>query len=249
MKWILVDILAALGFVAVFVVVSRDLIRRFPLAFYAGAALLDALLWYAYTHPVPLAIWNYLLVFLQRGLFAHALLVIIMFIGVLSPKSAVRRHLLPIRAELSVIFAVLVAGHAAPHLPFLGRVLSHPLASPISRVASFLISAVLLALLTPLAVTSIRRVRRTLSARTWKSIQSLAYPFFLLIYAHLVLVLLEPARVGATRAAVSIAVYVVVFLSYAVLRIRRALRDRAIALADLRSTPLLRNGGDEDVAA
>ena len=60
--------------------------------------------------------------------------------------------------------------------------------------------------------------------------QRLAYPFYLLTYVHLVLLLAPSAFAGRETATVSLVVYSVAVGSYAVLRMRRALlRHRAAA--------------------
>ena len=57
------------------------------------------------------------------------------------------------------------------------------------------------------------------------AVQKLAYPFFLLTYAHLVIVLACAAGHGGAAAQATIGVYSVVFGLYAVLRVHRALVD------------------------
>ncbi len=225
---ILVALLIAGAFIALF---GRTL-KTHPIPFYAIAVVLDLLLLYGYANPLPPLVWAGLLVFVQRCLLAQALLVIVMFVGVLGEGSRVRRHLMPIRGELSVVAAILVLGHAVPHLPYLGRVLGDLGGVPPSRAASFLISAVLLVFLAALTVTSFRAVRRCMNARTWKRVQLLAYPFFGLIYVHLFLVLLAPALSGSAEALTRILIYTVVFLLYGVLRVRRACTQRRREVPD-----------------
>ena len=221
-------ILAAVVCAVVFVAAFRRPLKRIPLLFYAGAGLLDIALLYSYSYAMPAVVWEYLLVFVQKCMFAQAILMIVMFTGVLKDGSRLKRSLLPIRGELSVFAAILVLGHAVPHLPFLSRVLGHMSAVPPNRAVSFLIAAALLVLLAVLTVTSFHVVRKRMDPGRWKRLQRLAYPFFLLTYVHLLLVLLDPALAGSGTAIVSIATYTVLFSAYVLLRLMRAAADRTI---------------------
>jgi len=57
-------------------------------------------------------------------------------------------------------------------------------------------------------------------------VQRLAYPFFLLVYAHLLLMLAPSALHGGIAATASVAVYSAVFAAYIVLRLVRTVRER-----------------------
>ena len=81
-------------------------------------------------------------------------------------------------------------------------------------------------------VTSAKRVKHAMTAVNWKRVQRLAYPFYLLTYVHLALLLMPSAAAGNSVAVLSIAVYSAVVGAYAVLRAAKALRDRAAAPAD-----------------
>ncbi len=85
----------------------------------------------------------------------------------------------------------------------------------------------LLVLLVVLGVTSFAFVKRQMSTASWKKVQKLAYPFFGLVYVHLLLMLLPSALHGGLAAQASVAVYSVVFVGYALCRVGRgALVDR-----------------------
>ena len=86
---------------------------------------------------------------------------------------------------------------------------------------------VLLVLLVVLGVTSFAFVKRQMSTASWKKVQKLAYPFFGLVYVHLLLMLLPSALHGGLAAQASVVVYSVVFVGYALCRVGRALVDRS----------------------
>ncbi|MGV8083886.1 MAG: hypothetical protein AB2L09_09695 [Coriobacteriia bacterium] len=216
---IIVSLLCAAAFVAVF----RKPIMRFPVVFYGIAVLLDALLVLGHSYALPVFLWKYLLVFMQRCLFAQALLIIVMFVGVLSEKSRLRSLVLPIRGELSIIAALLVLGHALTYLnSYFIRVTSNQFAIPAGLMVAFSISLILLILLALLTITSFRTVKTRMTPEHWKRVQWLAYPFFGLIYVHLVSALLQPALSGAKVAISSIGAYTLIYLAYFILRVRKA---------------------------
>ena len=75
-------------------------------------------------------------------------------------------------------------------------------------------------------VTSAQRVKHAMKAASWKRVQRLAYPFYVLTYVHLALLLMPSALAGNDVAVLSIAVYSIVMGAYVVLRLRKALADR-----------------------
>lgn len=93
-------------------------------------------------------------------------------------------------------------------------------------MGAFVLAVVLLVLLVVLGVTSFAFVKRQMSTASWKKVQKLAYPFFGLVYVHLLLMLLPSALHGGLAAQASVAVYSVVFVGYALCRVGRALVDR-----------------------
>ena len=97
---------------------------------------------------------------------------------------------------------------------------------------SHALAVVLLFLLGVLAVTSIKALSVRMDARTWKRIQRLVYPFFLLVFVHLLGYMLVPLRAGATDLLVGFGFYVVIFAAYLVLRTRRFILDRRVGLPE-----------------
>ena len=93
-------------------------------------------------------------------------------------------------------------------------------------MSAFLLAMVLFVLLIILGVTSFNFVKKKMDPHSWKKIQKMAYPFFMLTYVHLLLMLLPSALHGGQAAIVTVSMYSVVFIGYAVLRIRRAMIDK-----------------------
>lgn len=96
----------------------------------------------------------------------------------------------------------------------------------ITMIASFTVSFALVILLIPLAITSIRAMRKAMDNSTWKRLQMLAYPFFVLIFVHIALILVPSVSTLGQRAFSSIVIYTGIVLAYGILRLRRAWLDR-----------------------
>lgn len=217
------ELLIALAASAAFALAFRNPLKAHPAAFYAAAVLVSA----AFASHLVLAAapvaGRALFPYVQRCLFAFGLLTVVMFVGVLPEGSKLRRHLAPVRGELSIVASILVAGHVANYaLSYLAQLAGGLSGMPATMLASFATSAVLTALLALLAVTSLNAVRTRMDAVSWKRVQLLAYPFYLLIYVHLALILAPSASSPEQKAFFSIVVYTVIFASYAVARLVRA---------------------------
>ena len=218
------DFLVVLVFAAAGAFALRNPLKKAPVAFYALAVAVSVLFIATGYFPMPRALWSTLFLLVQKCMLALALFAVVMFIGVFSRDSRVGRWLRPVRAELSIIAWILSLGHMAvyllSYLPRLGALKD-------TVLVAFVVALVLFALLLVLGVTSFNAVKKRMKKESWKRVQSLAYVFFGLVYVHLMLMLLPSAVQGGAAAQVSVAVYSVLFVAYAVLRVRRALVDRA----------------------
>ena len=213
---------------ALFCVALRNVVRRVPLLFYALAVLVVAVFVFGAYVPLPWPLWSLLLVLVQKCLLPLALFAVVMFIGVLPGESRAKAWLRPVRAELSIVAWILSLGHMALYLAsYAPRLLGGRVDGNV--LAALMLALVLFALLLVLGVTSFNAVKRRMRADTWKRVQLLAYPFFGLVYVHLLLMLLPSALQGGAAAQASVAAYTAVFGTYAVLRVTRALLDRRMA--------------------
>lgn len=209
----------------VFACVFKKAIKAWPVALYALAVVLDVLFVVDSFAGLPELLHGALFLLLHKCTLATALFVVVMYIGVFSRESRVVQHLRPIRAELSIVAWLLSLGHMAVYLSSYVTRLSTGVAQA-NVAASLVVALTLFVLLVFLGVTSFNVVKKRMKKETWKRVQLLAYPFFGLVYVHLMLMLLPSAMRGGEPAQVSVAVYSVVFLGYAALRVRRALVDR-----------------------
>ena len=162
----------------------------------------------------------------RRCLLAYGIFSIVMFVGVLPVGSALRRQFSPIRGELSIVATILAFGHVGNYIkPYLAQGLAGLIGLPKGLVLSFLVSCVLVTLLTILSVTSIRCVRRNLDCAVWKKAQLLVYPFFGLIFVHLSLALVPSVSFFGQKAFFSVMIYSAILLLYVVFRLRKARAD------------------------
>jgi DMSO/TMAO reductase YedYZ heme-binding membrane subunit len=211
------------------VFVLRKPLQRLPGVFYLLALVLTGVYLYANyaAAGVSVNLWLYLLFLVQRSTLALALFTLVMFAGVFPKGSRAREVLYPLRRQLAIIGFILSAGHIIGYLNvFLPLISGGATQVDVSKLASVVISLVATVLLVVLTLTSVVAVRKTIAPARWKQVQTLSYPFFLLIFLHLALILLPSAAAGSGTAAVNLVVYAALFASYSVLRLRRAQQDK-----------------------
>ena len=204
-------------------------LKKYPVPFYLGAIALVALYCWGTSVGVRGDAWSLFQPLMQRCALAFLLFSIVMFVGVLSEKSALRTRLMPIRRQLSILACIFAVGHivfyGASYIPRISSAFTGNLAFSLG------LAALITALMTVLCVTSFQIVKHGMSAAAWKRVQRLAYPFYLLIYVHLALLLMPSALAGNQVAVISIVVYSAIVGAYAVLRVAKALADRSDAPA------------------
>jgi len=206
--------------------VLRRPLRRWPWLFYALAGVLDAVGLVGSSAGLPRWLWMALFELEREALLPLALFAVVMFIGCFRKESFVGRSLLPVRSELSILACILSLEHVAAYLQsYLPRIAALSAASPMV-VGGFVVAVALLVLLAILGTTSLKLVRRAMPSRLWKAVQRLAYPFFVLVFVHVLFMLAPSAMNGGTAAQVSVVVYAVLWGVYAALRIGRFLADR-----------------------
>ena len=218
--------LGTLGIVAALCGICRNAIKDCPLALYLVAIVLDVFLLIVMSEPVPKPLLLPASILLRRGGLAVSLFVIVMFIGVLPRESRVSRWFRPIRAELSIAACILIAGHMGTYLAQYATNLFAYHASQAYMIPAFIVALFLLLLTVLLGATSLRVVKRHMSAASWRRLQGLAYVFYALVYLHVFLLLGPSAFRGSQPALTNVIVYSAIFGIYAVLRIWRAHIDR-----------------------
>lgn len=201
----------------------RPLIKRVPWLFYLLATGM-VVLFVASSHiDMPRELWSAVFYLMQKCALSVAMFTLVMFIGVFPEGSAVWRWFKPIRAELSIIACILSLGHVWAYIDsYMPRILAG--ATLNTNVAiSFGLGVAVFVLLVVLGVTSVKKIKGLMTPTAWTNLQKLAYVFFILIYAHLFVMLSLAAFRGGETAMVNLAVYTVIFALYVALRVYRAM--------------------------
>ncbi|MDR2846095.1 MAG: ferric reductase-like transmembrane domain-containing protein [Candidatus Methanoplasma sp.] len=166
------------------------------------------------------------------GSLAAAVFIVVMYIGILPRKWRFTKKIRSIRAELSVIACILALGHNVTYtsvfIQFFGN-LDTPSALRGYWWYACLFSLILIGLMIPLLITSFYSVRKWMSAKTWKRLQSTSYIFYVMLYLHVTGILLYTALNGGHGGADgdTLVVYSALFLPYFVLRPAKYLWDRS----------------------
>lgn len=160
---------------------------------------------------------------LSRGILGTAFIAVVMYTGALNNKKNLTRKLLSVRAELSIIGCLFILPHNATYAYYSWNNLIKVWNAPSShfKTVSLLISLsgiLAVAIMIPLFITSFRVIRKKMKAKSWKKLQSLSYLFYFLIYFQVMLISLGFENRKNPTAAI---LYSIVFLSYALLRIRK----------------------------
>lgn len=210
-------------------VALHDQVRRYPIVFYAIALAFDLVFVASCYGLLPYFVWDVMLLLMKKGTLAYSLFTVVMFAGTLPHGSKVRTALVPIRGELSIVAFLLIAGHIAFYASVYAENFLLGSIAGSGTAASLLIAMLMLALLIVLVVTSFNVVKKRMNATFWKKTQILAYPFYILIYIHLALLLLPSALTGGALARESMVVYSLMLLAYVLFRLYRHVMDCKMA--------------------
>ena len=161
--------------------------------------------------------------YINNGMLATALFIIVMYIGALRADSGKILSLMKIRAELSIIACILLVGHifSFTRILIVDLMSSSAVNSPqfAIRMITMVCGFIAVFICIPLFITSFKNVRNKMDAKKWKRLQSLAYGFYALVYLHIMTVLIMQFK--KTNTIPEIVLYSAIFISYSVLRIRK----------------------------
>lgn len=219
MKLIL-GLLYALGFYSLF----AKTIKKHPIVFYLGTYfwIVLVIMYYIMDFDKSMPGWftSYFMDIFQRGVFSTTTFVIVMMVGVFIKPNKWSKSMMSIRGEISIMGSIFVICHNVLYgIIYFPALFKSPELMTIQNKIAAILTLILLLLLIPLFVTSFKSVRRKMNAKKWKKLQRLAYPFFMIIYVHVMV--LYSANPSAHM--LDIVLYSVVFLGYAALRIRKAI--------------------------
>lgn len=217
-------LLISLALAELLLLLCVKLLKKYPGIFYGTAALFSAvvtgLYWAAPDGLSPVLLNKFPL---WLGALGTSCFIEVMSVGALPNGHGRMKKVMPIRGELSIFACLLTLGQNLSYgknylMP--GYLLSGPV-SAVKTAAWF--SIVMIVLMLVLTVTSIKAVRRRFSPKRWKAVQRWAYLFYGLIYIHVLLMNIPGFLKGRGGCGLTLAAYSVVFFSYALCRVRKAI--------------------------
>ncbi len=214
----LIAIAAAFGFAYL----CKKPLKQHPYIFYIGAAVISIIVAAVDFRNVPEFVNTYIIGLFSRGAFGTALWAVVMWTGAFPNGSKPIKAFMPIRGELSIFAAILTLGHnigyGKTYFVRLFTDASHMSAEQLT--ASFLTIAMLIIMI-PLTVMSFPQIRKKMNAKLWKKIQRTAYLFYGMMYLHVMVLFVPMAKAGRQGYFLSVLAYSIVFIGYAVCRIRK----------------------------
>ncbi len=210
--------------IAAFVAFCLDKpLKKCPAAFYITAAVLTIASIVILQSDIRITsrfVRDYVLGIFSRGAMGTAFWALVMWAGAFPNGSAPIKKLMPIRGELSITAAILTFSHIITYgMQYITNLINGRTGSDF--VITSIVCLVMVLIMTPLTVMSVKKIRKKMNAKTWKKIQRLAYIFYALIYVHILVLFLPKAQKGREGYFLNIIVYSAVFVGYAVMRIRK----------------------------
>ena len=210
--------------ITLFYILFANIIKKYPVLFYMATYILiiPVVLYYETKFYREMPIWftKYVMDIFRRGIFSTVTFMIVMFLGVVTTHNKYTRKLMSIRGEMSIIgcFAAL-CHNVAFGIRYFVEFFTNASKMNVYTKTATIISLILIAMMIPLMITSFKCVRKKMKAKNWKNLQKLAYPFFYLIYVHLMVLFMHKPE----KHMLSIALYTFIYLIYTILRLRKYL--------------------------
>lgn len=221
-------LIAGLIIITLLYIVSVNAIKKVPVVFYVGVYLWQAVVIAYYglelNEQFPAWFTTYFMDIFQRGMFSTITFIIVMYLGVITTHNTVTRKLMSIRGELSIIGCLSVICHNIIFgVLYFPALVQHPELMTTRNKAASIVTIILLIIMVPLFITSFKCVRRKMNGKKWKNLQRFAYPFYFLIYVHVMILFTADIEAHLT----GIVIYTVIFGAYAVLRLRKYFIQKA----------------------
>ena len=218
------NLIIGLIVITLFYVLFANIIKKYPTIFYMATYVLiiPVVLYYETKLYKEMPIWftKYVMDIFRRGIFSTVTFMIVMFLGVITTHNKYTRKLMSIRGEMSIIgcFAALCHNIAFGIRYFVEFFTNSEKMNIYTKTAT-IITLILISMMLPLMITSFKCVRNKMKAKNWKKLQKLAYPFFYLIYVHLMVLFMHKPE----KHMLSIVLYTVIYMLYTILRVRKYL--------------------------
>lgn len=218
------NLITGILFTIIFYSLTANLIKKYPVVFYVGIYVWTGLVVYYYNmgfdRNFPAWFNEYFMKIFSRGIFATATFMIVMFLGTVTKHNDFSKKLMAIRGEISIIASILVFSHNIIFgLHYFPILFTNPSSMPTRQLIASIITIFLLLMLIPLFVTSFKSVRRKMNAKNWKKLQRMAYPFFIGIYVHVMVLYSNNWKAHIS----GVIIYTIIFASYVILRLRKSI--------------------------
>lgn len=199
-------------------------LRKHPIPYYVGAAVLTLLVTVLDLAGVKYTgfLKDWVMPVLTKGALSGAFFVIIMWGGALPNGSKVLKRIMPIRGQLSIIASILVFSHAVTYRTYIISLFTKPSSLGGIRLAAAVCSTLLILILLPLFITSFKNIRKRMNPKRWKALQRMAYIFYTLILFHILFFTFKYALLGRSGYRLNAVVYTFVFVTYGVCRVLKA---------------------------
>jgi methionine sulfoxide reductase heme-binding subunit len=223
----LISILLAIVITAVVAFPLGRQLRKKSVIFYIVAVVALAVYLWTVFAGINTNQYRWLTFMFQKAYLGSFFLALVMFCGALPDGNAVKRRLLPIRGELSIMSFIFYIGHIVTYLKsYLPMFANFGNLKP-TLATSLVVAVILTVIFLVLGITSFKFIRSAMNSKVWRGIQKFAYLMVALLVVHVALALgLSLANLGSTGS-IHVIVYVVLVAIYAVLRIYKAVGDKA----------------------
>ncbi|MDU1315803.1 hypothetical protein [Anaerococcus hydrogenalis] len=216
------NLITGILFTIIFYGLTAKFIKKRPVIFYVGVYVWTCFVVYYYNmgfdRNFPAWFNEYFMKIFSRGIFATATFMIVMFLGTVTKHNDFSKKLMAIRGEISIIASILVFSHNIIFgLHYFPILFTNPSSMPTRQLIASIITIFLLLMLIPLFVTSFKTVRRKMKAKSWKNLQKMAYPFFIGIYVHVMVLYSSNWKENI----VGVFIYTLIYLAYIILRLRK----------------------------
>ena len=205
------------------------LIKKNPVVFYILSAALSiaATLTAEFSLSLPDFFNNYILALFTKSIIAAALWIIVMWTGALKNGSFLIKKLMPVRGELSIIAFILTLCHVIVYGQiYLTRLIFHYDTMQLPTLLMTVLSVLMVVIMLPLSIISFKKIRKKINPKAWKKVQKFAYLFYALIYIHILMLDIPKAQSGNKEYIFNVMAYSIIFVSYAICRIRKYLLIR-----------------------
>lgn len=164
---------------------------------------------------------------LTQGGLAGALFIYVMYASAVPSVSLLKKRVIVIRRQLSIIACILTLGHNfAFGRQYFVLLFTKAADMRLTILLASICSVLMILIMLPLFITSFLAVRKRMKPKAWKQLQRLAYAFYTLLYIHMMLLNMPNALHGKWSSMLNVVLYSIVYLTYFSSRIVRAMEKK-----------------------